>query len=233
MHWLVLTAIIGGSFLPHGLAFSEIPQGLGGYCPVGLVWPGYDPDWNQPDTITGGGQTFYTLIDPGDGCECSAGFKLSTIDFYMTIPDDTSFPTTVSVSMGLAEANPDQGGTLPWLPGATLCESPVRSFGIPYPKDFLGFGVGFECDCYEMGPPVFLFFTIHSQMEPPGGFYTAGGGAPDIDRFLTLVEGGWVDLVAEGILTSGNLVVSGYARCCEPPVGTSMESWDSIKALYQ
>lgn len=233
MRWLVMMAILTTSFLSPELVFSEKVQGPGGYCPVGQVWPGYDPDWNQPGTITGSGQTFYSLIDPGEGCECAAGFELTTIDFFMTIPDDTSFPTTVAVSMGLAEAVPDQSGNLTWVPGATVCESPVRSFGVPYPKDFLGFGVGLDCDCYEMGPPVFLFFTIHSQMDPFGGLYTAGGGAPDPGQFLVQIEGQWVDLVAEGILTSGNLVVSGYARCCEPPVGTSAESWGGIKALYR
>jgi len=136
----------------------------------------------------------------------------------MTFPDDSPLPITITVSMGLKEAISDQGGPIPWLPGATVCETPVRDFTIYMPKKFVGFGIALECDCVSMESPYFLFFTIHSAMDPPGGFYTAGGGAPDLGRFLTFVDDQWIDLVAEGILTRGDLVVSGSARCCETPV---------------
>lgn len=203
------------------------------FCPVGQGWPGYNLDWIDPGTITGGGQTFFALLDSYQECSCPVGFKLTTADFFMTLPDEAPLPYTVTVSMGLAEAVPDPSGLLPWLPGPTVCETPVRDFTSFIPKDFVGFGMALECDCYEMGSPAFLFFTIHSEMDPPGGFFTAGGEAPDTGRFLTTVDGQWVDLVAEGILTSGDLVISGFASCCEPPVTSTTERWGSIKALYR
>ena len=67
----------------------------------------------------------------------------------------------------------------------------------------------------------------------PGGLFTAGGGAPGLGRFLTQVNGQWVDLVAAGILTRGPLVLSGFASCCQPPVPATQESWGTIKALYR
>ncbi len=236
LFWLISMAIISCGFPPHGLANpgqgTEMPAPTD-YCPIGQAWPGYDPDWVEPGTITGDGQTFFALINSSESCECPVGFELTTIDFFMTFSDESPLPITITVSMGLKEAVPDPSGQLPWLPGPTVCETPVRDFTLFIPKDFVGFGIALECDCYEMGSPAFLFFTIHSEMDPPGGFYTAGGGAPDLGRFLTTVHDQWVDLVAEGILTSGDLVISGFARCCEPPVASSTESWGSIKALYR
>jgi len=229
-------AIMSYGIPSGGLAFpGDDPElrGPGDYCPVGQVWPGYDPDWIEPDTITGGGETFYALFDPSEGCDCPLGFDVTTTDFFMTFPDDSPLPITITVSMGLKEAISDQGGPIPWLPGATVCETPVRDFTIYIPKPFVGFGIALECDCISMESPFFLFFTIHSAMDPPGGFYTAGGGSPELGRFLTFVDDQWVDLVAEGILTRGNLVVSGSARCCEHPVAVDEpdESLPSVTKL--
>lgn len=203
------------------------------FCPVGQGWPGFDPDWIEPGTITGGGQTFYALVDPDDNCTCPVGFRISTIDFFMTLPEESTYPTNILMSVGLREAVADPSGVFTWLPGPTGCESPIRQTTVPFPKAFLGYGFGLDCDCFEMGSPVFLFFTIHSDLELPGGLFTGGGGAPALGRFLTQVDGQWVDLVAAGTLTRGPLVLSGFASCCEPPVPTTKESWGGIKALYR
>ncbi len=201
----------------------------GGYCPVGQVWPGYDPDWIEPDSITGAGETFFALFDPDENCACPMGFRVSTTDFFMSLADDSPIPITITVSMGLTEAVPDPGGPIPWLPGATVCETPVRDFTIYIPKLYVGFGIALECECVAMDHPFFLFFTIHSVMDPPGGFYTAGGGAPELGRYLTFVDDQWVDMVAAGILTRGGLVVSGSAQCCETPVAID-EQEESLPA---
>ena len=51
------------------------------FCPIGLVWPGWDPDWIEPGAITGGGQTFLALVDPHDGCDCPVGLQPSPCRF--------------------------------------------------------------------------------------------------------------------------------------------------------
>jgi len=102
--------------------------GPGGFCPVGQTWPGYDPEWIEPGTITGGGETFYTLFDPQDGCDCPLGFEVTTVDFFMAYPDDSPLPITITVSMGLRQAVSDPDGPISWLPGALVCETPVRDF---------------------------------------------------------------------------------------------------------
>jgi hypothetical protein len=219
----------------NSLALTGDDRGLRSpddYCPVGQVWPGYDPDWIEPGTITGGGETFFALFDPSGGCACPIGFDVATTDFFMTFPDETPLPITITVSMGLKEAVYDQGSPIPWLPGATVCETPVRDFTIHIPKQYVGFGIALECDCVSMESPFFLFFTIHSVMDPPGGFYTSGGGAPELGRFLTFDDNQWVDLVAAGILTRGDLVVSGSAQCCETPVAVD-EPDESLPAVTQ
>jgi len=70
-------------------------------------------------------------------------------------------------------------------------------------------------------------------MDPLGSFYTTGGGKPEPGRNLAYVDDQWIDLVAEGILTRGNLVISGSARCCEPPVAVEVGSWSGIRALFR
>ena len=204
-----------------------------GFCPVGQTWPGYDPEWIEPGTITGGGETFYTLFDPQDGCDCPLGFDVTTIDFFMAYPDDSPVPITITVSMGLRQAVSAPDGPIPWLPGALVCETPVRDFTMYIPKLYVGFGIALECECVLMDAPYFLFFTIHSVMDPLGSFYTTGGGKPELGRNLAHVDGQWVDLVAEGILTRGNLVISGSAHCCEPPVAVEVGSWSGIRALFR
>ena len=62
--------------------------------------------------------------------------------------------------MGLKEAIADPGGPIPLLPGATICETPMRDFTTYIPKDYIGFGIALECDCVTMDDPYFLFFTI-------------------------------------------------------------------------
>lgn len=233
---LILLAIPGTVFAAQSLTTTyqnnELPMPTD-FCPVGQGWPGFDPAWVDPGTITGGGQTFYALVDPGENCDCPVGFQMSTIDFFMTLPEEATYPTDLQVSVGLREAVPDPNGVFSWLPGGVGCESPVRQFTIPFPKQFLGFGMAVDCECFEIGSPAFLYFTIHSDLATPGGLLTAGGGAPATGRFLTQTNGQWVDLVDAGILTQGPLVVSGFAQCCEPPVPATQESWGSIKALYR
>lgn len=231
----VLAALVGG-LPPFDLSLAgELPDSprFPTYCSVGQVWPGYDLTWGEPGTIDGGGQTLSALVDPGDGCACSPGFELGTVTIYLTVPEGAPLPLTVTVSMELSEAVPGPAGFGSWVPGATLCETPVRDFTSEIPKPFVGFGIGLDCDCATMGPPYFLSFTVHSVMDPPLGFYTAGGGAPAEGRFLTRVDSQWVDLVAAGILTRGALVVEGSARCCEVPIAASARSWGSLKALYR
>jgi len=63
------------------------------FCPMGQVWPGFDPDWIEPGTITGGGQTFYALVDPDENCTCPVGFREPAVDFFMTLPEE-SIPAT-------------------------------------------------------------------------------------------------------------------------------------------
>jgi hypothetical protein len=229
--------IIGSLFPSAGqalpLANENGSPGADTYCQVGQVWPGYDLDWIEPGTITGGGQTFAALFDPAEGCDCPLGFQVSTIDFYMTFPVESPLPVTITVSMSLREAIPDQKAPGSWLPGATLCETPVRAFTFYIPKEYVGFGIALDCECLVMGGPAFLFFTIHSEMDPPGGFYTDGNGAPGLNRFFTLADDQWVDLVETGTLARGDLVISAFARCCEPPVADSVETWGAIKALYR
>jgi len=155
------------------------------------------------------------------------------MDVFMILADDTPLPTTITVSMGLAEAVADAGGPLPWLPGDSICETPVRDFTIQIPKQYVGFGIALECECVAVNAPTFLYFTVHSTLDPPGGFYTAGGGTPAPGRFLTRVDGEWLDLVAAGILTRGDLVLSGFAECCEGPVGIDGQRWGSIRSLFR
>ena len=85
----------------------------------------------------------------------------------MTLPEEATYPTDILVSVGLREAVPDPDGVFTWLPGGDGCESPVRQFTIPFHKQFLGFGIGLDCECFEMGSPAFLYFTIHSNLELP------------------------------------------------------------------
>ena len=197
--------------------------GPGGYCLIGQEWPGFNPDWIEPARITGGGQSFFALVEPSEGCACPEGFQLATTDFFMTIAESTPLPITISVSMGLAAAFADPGGPIAWLPGATVCASPVREFTLYIPKDVVGFGVALDCDCVTMASPYFLYFTIHSAMDPPSGLYTAGGGAPALGHFLTFADGRWVDLVDEGLLTRGDLMLSCFASCCELPIAVAPE----------
>ena len=235
LSWLILLMVPGGGIPAQGLENPVLDNKLknsADFCPVGQVWPGYDPDWIEPGTITGGGQTFFALFDPGDNCACPLGFEISTIDFFMTLQAESVYPLTLSVSMGLREAIPDPDGHFSWLPGTTGCDTPIRDFTIPFSKPYVGFGIALECECFEMGSPAFLFFTVHSALDLPGGLFTAGGGTPDSGRFLTQVDGQWVDMVEAGILTRGPLVVSGFASCCEPPVPAKFERWGSIKALF-
>lgn len=214
-------------------AASDSPPEAGGYCLIGQSWPGYDQDWIEPGTIGGGGQSFFVLVDPGDGCACEVGLAVSTVDIFLTLGDDHPVPMTISVSLGWTEAVPDQADPLAWLPGATICESPVRDFTFFIPKVFVGMGIALDCDCASMAAPYFLFFTVHSEMGQPGGLFTDGSGTPEAGRFLTQIDGQWVDLVTAGILSRGELVVSAFAECCEPTVGVSAESWSGIKARYR
>ncbi len=234
----LFSLVIIGSGLPSDSLALDLADDTGSpgadtYCQVGQVWPGYDLDWIEPGTITGAGQTFAAFFDPAEGCDCPLGFRVSTIDFYMTFPDESPLPVTITVSMGLREANPDLNSPGSWVPGAVLCETPVRAFTFYIPKDYVGFGIALDCECLVIGDPAFLFFTIHSEMDPPGGFYTDGNGAPGLNRFFTLGDDQWVDLVEAQILTRGDLVISAFARCCEPPVAGSVETWGGIKALYR
>ena len=205
----------------------------GGFCWVGQTWPGYDPAWMEPGTITGNGQTFCTLIEPGQGCACSLGYQLTTIDFFLGLADEAPTPLTISVSMGLKDAIPDPAEIMPWVPGETFCETPVRAFTFFIPKPFVGFGIALDCDCAAIESPAFLFFTIHSELDPPGGLYTTGSGKPTPNQSFAVLGGQWVDLTVAGILTRGDLVVSGSARCCELPISTSRESWGSLKARFR
>ena len=43
--------------------------------------------------------------------------------------------------MGLKDAIPDPAGIMPWVPGETFCETPVRAFTIFIPKPYVGFGI--------------------------------------------------------------------------------------------
>ncbi len=215
------------------LAITGNGHAAGGYCPIGQVWPGFDPEWIEAGTIGGDGESFLALVDPRDGCNCPVGFEMTTTEVYMVFSDEVSLPYTITVSMGLREAVADPGGPLPWLPGATICETPVRDFTAFIPKDFVGFGIALECDCRSMEEPYFLSFTIHSTMEPAGGFYTDGSGVPEPGRYLTSVDGQWIDLVTVGRLTRGDLVLSGSAQCCETPVAVSESSWSSVRGLYR
>ena len=130
-----LTISIGG-LSPIASASAGDDHGLpvpGGFCPVGQTWPGYDPEMIEPGTITGGGETFYTLFDPQDGCDCPLGFEITTIDFFMAYPDDSPVPITITVSMGLKEAVPDPSGQLPWALSRSLlpsCKKIRNGFGI-------------------------------------------------------------------------------------------------------
>jgi len=207
--------------------------GPDGFCTVGQDWPGWDPEWIEPGTITGGGQTFFALVDPGDGCSCPIGFRLTTAQVYLAIDPEMPIPATITVSMGLSEAVSESDGSPNWLPGATICETPVRDFTMFIPKDYVGFGIALGCDCLTMDAPYFLFYTIHSVMGPPGGFYTTGSGAPEPGHFLTFDDSGWVDLAAAGILTRGDLVLSGAAQCCETPVAADARNWGDIKAMFR
>jgi len=215
------------------LLFAAAAAGSGGYCPVGIPWPGFDLDWLESGTITGDGETYAVLFDPTEGCDCPIGFRLTTTEFYLACDPDMPLPATVSVSMSLRTAEPDPDGVLAWVPGSTICETPVRAFTHYIPKDYLGYGLAIDCDCRLMAIPYFLTFTIHSVMDPPGGFYTNGDGSPDPGRFLTWSDGQWIDLAAAGTLTLGDLAVSGFARCCETPVATANQSWSSLKALFR
>jgi hypothetical protein len=234
---LFLTLVITNVGLPSiSMAISGDANVLpvpGGFCLVGQQWPGYDADWIEPETITGNGQTFFALFSPNENCSFATGFKVSTADFYMTFPDDSPLPITITVSMGLKEAIPDQGSPIPWLPGDTICETPVRAFTMYIHKDYVGFGIALECDCLSFEGPYFLFFTIHSKMDPPGGLYTTGEGVPELGRFLTLVDNQLVDMVEVGILTRGDLVVSGSARGCYMPVDVSWGSLPAAVNLHQ
>jgi len=225
---LILSLVVVSFGIPSGA--TAAPRG---YCPVGQVWPGYDPGWIEPGTIAGGGETFLALFDPTESCSCPIGFDLTTIDFFMTYPDDSPVPITITVSMGLVEAVAAGDGSRSWSPGATICETPVRDFTMYIPKDYVGFGIALECDCVTMDQPYFLSFTIHSEMDPVGGLYTDGTGTPALGHFMTMVDGQWIDMVAEGILTRGGLVVSGSAQCCETPVAADETSWSTIKAFFR
>lgn len=228
-----LKAIVGCIALFLVLLSSQVlSAGPDGYCLIGQEWPGFKPAWVQPATITGGGETFYVLIDPGVRCDCPIGFEATTMDFFMTFPEETSLPVTITVSMGLSRAVADPSGQLPWLPGQLIGETPMRDFTFSIPKDYVGFGIALDSECAGMDESYFLSFTIHSAMDPPGGFCTDGSGTPEEGRSLTQIDGQWVDMVAEGILTRGDLVVSGFAQCCEDPVSTSIRNWSSIKSLF-
>ena len=67
--------------------------------------------------------------------------------------------------------------------------------------------------------------------------HRAAGEVEDVEEELVVevdvVDDEPVDMVAEGILTRGDLVVSGSARCCETPIANTAESWGSIKATYR
>ncbi len=232
--FLSLVILINGLPLVSNASAKENPvlPGTGSFCLVGQSWPGYDPDWIEPGSIHGGGESFYLLIDPQDGCDCQLGFDLTTVDFFLTYPDDSPLPITISVSMGLRQAISDPSGPISWLPGAMVCETPTRDFTMYISKLYVGFGIALECECVLIEAPYFLFFTVHSVMDPPGGFYTEGG-KPELGRNLTYIDNQWVDLVAEGMLTRGNLVISGSARCCEPPVAVDSRTWNTIKAFFR
>ncbi len=225
---------VGLPFISMAISGDEnILSGRGGFCLVGQQWPGYNADWIEPETITGNGQTFLALFSPNENCSFATGFNVSTADFFMTFPDDSPLPIAITMSMGLKEAIPEQGSPIPWLPGNTICETPVRTDTIYIHKDYVGYGIALECDCLAVVGPYFLFFTIHSQMDPPGGLYTSGEGVPELGRFLTLVDNQLVDMVAEGILTRGDLVVSGFARGCDTPVDVAWRSLPAMVNLHQ
>ena len=234
--WGAVLMAISSLFFSRGLPYAATADNSaepGGFCSVGQTWPGYDPAWIEPGTISGNGQTFCVLIEPGEGCACSLGYQVSTVDFFLGLPDDSPTPLTISVSMGLKDVIPDPAGIMPWVPGETLCETPVRAFTFFIPKSYVGFGIALDCNCAAIEGPAFLFFTVHSELDPPGGLYTTGGGAPTANQSLAVIGGQWVDLTVAGILTRGDLVVSGSARCCEFPIATTDESWGSLKARYR
>jgi len=226
----ILSTVILVSLLAAGAPPSSA-QSV--FCPVGQPWPGYAADKIEPGAITGDGQTFHALVNPDAGCDCPLGFGMSTLDMFMAIDEATPLPVTITVSMGVSRAIPDPGGDVPWRPGPPVCETPVRDFTLYIPKLYVGFGIALDCECLEMGHPYFLHYTIHSPLQPPGGLYTTGGGKPEPGRFLTIVDSAWVDMVSAGLLTRGNLVVSGSARCCEVPIPSAAESWGGVKALYR
>ena len=73
---LVLLTIPGTVLAAQSLTTSYQNNGLQmptDFCPVGQGWPGFDPAWVDPGTITGGGQTFYALVDPGDKLRLPGG----------------------------------------------------------------------------------------------------------------------------------------------------------------
>ncbi len=203
------------------------------FCLVGQSWPGFNPDWAEAGRITGDGQTFCALVDPTAGCDCPLGFEISTLDMIMTVAEDMPVPFTVTVSMGLKRAVPAAGDVGTWKPGSTICETPVLDFHHYVPKEYVGFGIALDCWCADMGYPYFIFFTIHSSMQPPGGLYTTGTGPPAPGRFWTRVDGQWVDMAVSGMLTRGDLVTSGFARCCELPIPAAESSWGGVKAIYR
>ena len=148
------------------------------FCPVSQVWPGFDPSWIEPGTITGGGQTFYALVDPDENCTCSLGFRISTVDFFMTLPEESTYPTNILMSVGVREAVPDPSGVFSWLPGIAGCETPIRQTTVPFPKEILGFGFGLDCDCFEMEVPLSFFSPSTRIWNCPAGCSQPAVGRP-------------------------------------------------------
>ena len=72
--WIYVRSFICGVLLSVAawadpvVADDVVPADSGRFCPLGQVWPGYDPDWIEAGVISGGGQTFSTLIEPAAGC---------------------------------------------------------------------------------------------------------------------------------------------------------------------
>ena len=62
----------GGLFPGEAVHAAGDPSGQDKdrFCPVGQVWPGYDPEYIEPGTIPGGGQTFFVLVEPSESCDC-------------------------------------------------------------------------------------------------------------------------------------------------------------------
>lgn len=228
---VVLLLVFSGTPGVCGAENDNLPAGT--YCPLGQNWPGLELDWFEPDLIIGGGQTFAAVVDPTDGCDCPLGFTAIVADFFFSLPNGTSFPFDLTYSLGLMEAVTDPADPCLRRPGAIICET-LREVPIFSPKDYYGFGDALECPCVDVAHPVFVFLTIHSVLELPGALYTDGETGPATCTFFSRESDGglWVDMVADGRLNRGDIVLWATANCCETPVDAEPASWGALKAYY-